>query len=366
MRSYSFEAKALTVGYGGVPLIRDISFTVAPGEIVTLIGPNGAGKSTILKSITRQLRRIAGAVYICGTELGALSQPELARRQAVLLTERARPELMTCRDVVAAGRTPYTGRLGLLGPEDEDKIDAALEAVSATDIAGRDFNEVSDGQRQRILLARAVCQEPELLVLDEPTSFLDIRHKLDLLGILKRMAKERGIAVLMSLHETELAQKLSDKLICVRGETIFRTGTPEEIFRPEIIRELYDLDEGAYEAHFGSVELPRVEGEPSVLVLSNSGSGIPVYRRLQREGTPFVAGILSPNDIDCALARLLAVRVIETPPFEALSDAAVEEAEGWVRRCGRVIDAGMVIGSQNARVREVLALAEALGKLETW
>ncbi len=366
MARYYFEARRLAVGYNGAPLIRDITIDVEPGEIVTLIGPNGSGKSTILKSVTRQLRAVAGAVYIGGDELRALSYRELARRQAVVLTERMRPELMTCRDVVAAGRYPYTGRLGLLTPEDEAKVDEAMEAVHAREIAGRDFNEVSDGQRQRVLLARAICQEPEIIVLDEPTSYLDIRHKLELLGILRRMAKERGITVLMSLHEIDLAQKVSDRILCVKGERISHCGAPEEIFREEWIRELYELDGGTYDPRFGSVELPRIEGEPRALVLSNCGTGIPVYRRLQREGIPFCAGVLCKNDVDCQLARLLAVRVIEVEPFRPLDDGAVERAKDWVRRCARVIDAGVTIGPENARIGEVLELAEALGKLERW
>ena len=115
-----------------------------------------------------------------------------------MLTERMKPELMTCHDIVATGRYPYTGRLGILSREDERKVDEALEAVHAQELGIRNFQEISDGQRQRVLLARAICQEPEVMILDEPTSYLDIRHKLELLAILRKMAKENGITVIMS------------------------------------------------------------------------------------------------------------------------------------------------------------------------
>ena len=139
---------------------------------------------------------------------------------AVVLTERMRPELMTCHDIVATGRYPYTGRLGILSREDEEKVEEAMRAVHAESLGSRDFNNISDGQRQRVLLARAICQEPDIIILDEPTSFLDIKHKLDLLSILRDMAKKKQITVIMSLHEIDLAQKISDKIICVKGDTI--------------------------------------------------------------------------------------------------------------------------------------------------
>ena len=236
MANYYFQTSQLTVGYDGKPLIRDITIGIARGEIVTLIGPNGAGKSTILKSITRQLKAIGGTVALDGQNLSGLSHKELATRMAVVLTQRMKPELMTCRDIVATGRYPYTGRLGLLTKQDEEKVSEAMETVHALELSHRDFNAVSDGQRQRILLARAICQEPEIIILDEPTSYLDIRHKLELLSILRSMAKEKGITVIMSLHEIDLAQKISDKIICVKGDTIGSYGTPEEVFDEEKIR----------------------------------------------------------------------------------------------------------------------------------
>ena len=162
----------------------------------------------------------------------------MARKVAVMLTERMKPELMTCHDVVATGRYPYTGRLGVLSGEDENKVDEALMAVHAQELGIRNFLEISDGQRQRILLARAICQEPEVMILDEPTSYLDIRHKLELLEILRKLAKEKEITVIMSLHEIDLAQKISDKVVCVKGDRIAGFGNPEEIFTEEKIREL--------------------------------------------------------------------------------------------------------------------------------
>ena len=357
-RKIHLQTQALAVGYHGKPLIRDISLEIGRGEIVTLIGPNGAGKSTILKSIIRQLEPIAGTVYLnmdeALTDIRKAARSELASHMAVVLTERTQTELMSCREVAAAGRYPYTGRFGILSKEDYEKVDAALAAVYALDIADQDFSAISDGQRQRVLLARAFCQEPEIIVLDEPTSFLDIRYKLELLSILRDMAKNKGITVILSLHEIDLAMKLSDRIICVKGDRIFAAGTPEEIFQEEEIRSLYGMETGSYDPLFGSLELPKTPGEPLVFVLSSGGSGIPVYRRLQREGIPFAAGILYENDIDYRVAARLAAEVISEKAYMTISDEKIQEALALMRRCGRVINAGITIGDSNRRVQQLI------------
>ena len=244
----------LSVGYDGKALIQKVAFAVQRGRIVTLIGPNGSGKSTILKTIVGQLPRIGGTVLLDGKELGARSRNEIARRMAILMTARMDPELMTCRDVVSTGRYPYTGRLGILRQEDREIVEQSLRQVDALSFADRDFRAVSNGQRQRVLLARALCQQPELIVLDEPTSFLDIRYKLELLSILKRMVRERKLAVLMSLHELELAERVSDTVVCVAGDRIDRVGPPEEIFTREYIAKLYHMEPGQYDPCFDTLE----------------------------------------------------------------------------------------------------------------
>ena len=143
----------MTVGYGKTPLIRQIGIHVRAGEIVTLIGPNGAGKSTIMLSVIRQLGLLEGTGYLDGMPMKGMGEREIAKRMSILMTERIHPELMTCEDVVGTGRYPYTGRMGLLTAEDRGKVREAMELVHAWDLASRDFSQISDGQKQRILLA---------------------------------------------------------------------------------------------------------------------------------------------------------------------------------------------------------------------
>lgn len=373
MRSY-IHLEDLSVGYHGSVLIRDICIGIEKGEIISLIGPNGAGKSTILKSITRQLSLIGGRIIFNEKDLHRMPFRDLSKKMAVVLTERMKTELLTCYDIVASGRYPYTGKLGILSEEDERKVDEAIAAVHAAELGPRDFNAISDGQRQRILLARAICQDPEVIVLDEPTSFLDIRYKLELLSILRGMARKKGITVIMSLHEIDLAQKISDRIVCVKGDRICRYGRPEEVFDEETIRDLYGIDNGFFDPLFGSIELPAPAGaipdggrpQPKVFVISGCGSGIPVYRKLQKENTPFIAGILQTNDLDYRLARLLAAEVIAAAPFEPIDDDAFAKASEAVRTCDRVIVTDFPTGTMNARIGEIISLAENAGKLERY
>ena len=272
MKDNHLQLDHLVVGYNGKALIHGIEIGVRRGEIVTLVGPNGSGKSTILKTITRQLVPVGGEIFLSGENeasarrLDRFAPEDLARNMAVMLTGRLQTELMTCRDVTAMGRYPYTGRLGILSEADEQKVEAALAAVHAQHLSDRPFDAVSDGERQRILLARAICQEPKIIVLDEPTSYLDIRHKLELLSILYKMSRDQGITVVMSLHEIDLAMKISDRIICVRGEEIFACGRPSEILDDETVRRLYDLDPalGRFDARNGSLELFFAEKDPAV------------------------------------------------------------------------------------------------------
>ena len=326
----------MTVGYGKTPLIRQIGIHVRAGEIVTLIGPNGAGKSTILRSVIRQLGLLEGTVYLDGMPMKGMGEREIAKRMSILMTERIHPELMTCEDVVGTGRYPYTGRMGLLTAEDRGKVREAMELVHAWDLASRDFSQISDGQKQRILLARAICQDPSVIVLDEPTSFLDIRHKLELLAILKKMVLEKQMTVIMSLHELDLAQKISDQVICVHGDHIEKYGAPEEIFTSDYIRKLYGITRGSYNAEFGCVEMEPPAGKPEVFVIGGNGSGIPVYRKLQRQGIPFVTGVLHTNDADYQVAKELAAKVITEKPFECISESAFEEALEFMGKCEKV------------------------------
>lgn len=365
MEPYLYTAR-LAVGYGGKPLIENICLHVRRGEIMTLIGPNGAGKSTILKTLARQLTPMAGAVYLDKQALGQMAEKELAQRLAIVTTERIDPELMTCRDIVSTGRYPYTGRLGLLRAEDRTIVENAMAQVHAGELAELPFAQVSDGQRQRVLLARALCQQPDVILLDEPTSFLDIHHKLELLDILKNLVRQQRLAVVMSLHELDLAQRVSDTVVCVEKSGALRMGPPEQIFTEENIRSLYGLTQESYNPLFGCAELPPVQGEPQIFVIGGGGSGIPVYRRLQRMGVPFAAGILHRNDLDYPVARALAAELVEEAAYQPVTAGTLARALAVLERCGKAVCTLPAFGPLNEANRLLWEAAKQNGKQVDW
>lgn len=249
------QTKKLCVGYQKHIVVDNIEISLEQGEILTLIGPNGAGKSTVLKSIARQLETLGGSIYLDQKELSRLSGQQLSQSMAVVMTQKLRAEKMTCEDVVATGRYPYTGRFGILSSSDWKVIKEAMELVQVTQIKDLDFNKISDGQRQRVMLARAICQEPQILILDEPTSYLDVKYKLEFLSILQEMKHQKKLTVIMSLHELDLAERISDQILCVNGTTPERFGTPQEIFTKGYILKLFGISSGSFDEKTMNAEL---------------------------------------------------------------------------------------------------------------
>ena len=381
----------LTVGYDKTPLIGDVNLSVRPGEILTLIGPNGSGKSTILKTITKQLKKLDGTVFLGEASMDELKDSQISRRLSMVMTERLRTELMSGREVVASGRYPYTGRFGILSKEDWSKVDEAIALVHAGEVQDQDFMKISDGQRQRLMLARAICQDTKILILDEPTSYLDMGFKMDILTNIRMLARDKKMAVIMSLHELDLAQKVSDTVACVRGDRIDRIGTPEKIFAGNYVQELYGVADQSFDPVTGQIFLctgyqntrdfkdSDIENCSSkdfcsgsqvpdpvssqIFVIGGAGSGIPVYNRLWRENIPFAAGILQENDVEYAAASALAACVFSEKAFFPVSEETFLRAKQMLGSCKTCICALTEFGPYNEKNRQLFEYAKKLGKI---
>ena len=237
------EVEHVTFGYGGAPVVSDASLAVSPGRFVGLLGPNGSGKSTLLRLAAGLLHPQQGSVRLEGRTLGSRGRTEIARQVAVVPQQPLMPEAFTGWDIVVAGRTPHQGILRGTSPLDEAIVQRALALVDATHLIDRRVGEISGGERQRLLLARALAQEPAVLLLDEPTAHLDLPHQLTILDLVLRLTRESDLAILGVFHDLNLAAAYCDELSLMRDGRILVHGTPETVLSAGWIATVYGLED---------------------------------------------------------------------------------------------------------------------------
>lgn len=245
----------LVVGYGHNAILAPISVGAAAGAFICVLGRNGAGKSTLLRTLAGLQPGLGGVARLTGNPISGLSAAARARRIAVVLTERASSPGLTVDDVVALGRAPFTGWDGRLGKDDRRAIDAALSATGAADFQGRLFDSLSDGERQRVMIARALAQAPQLMILDEITAFLDLPGRVEMMTRLRRHARQLGTVVLLSSHDLDLSLQLADTLWLLPGQARFSAGRPDALVADGLIGTAFDSDDVAFDATTGRFRL---------------------------------------------------------------------------------------------------------------
>ena len=226
----------LTVGYGTKAILSDINQTLEPGRLVCLLGSNGVGKSTILRTLAGFLQPLAGKVLLDGKDLSSLSLSQRSKTVSIVLTERVEVPYMKVADLVGMGRSPYTGFFGKLTKEDRQIVGEAIEMVGISNLAERTIDTLSDGERQKAFLAKALAQQTPIILLDEPTAFLDFHAKLSTLRLMLKLAHETNKIILMSTHDVEMALRLSDILWIVQDGKI-QTGTTASLTESGILRQ---------------------------------------------------------------------------------------------------------------------------------
>lgn len=235
-------ARHVSVSLGGRTVVSDVDLQLAEGRVTALVGPNGSGKSTLLRTLARVLRPSTGAVLLDGRELHAQPTREVARQLALLPQDAAAPDAVTVRQLVELGRQPHVARLGFLRQADHDAVEWALDAAGITAFAERRVDTLSGGERQRAWLALALAQRTSLLLLDEPTTYLDVRHQLDVLELVRRLNREHGLTVCWVLHDLNAAAAFSDRMVWLRDGRILAHGPPDELFTSELIRHAFDVE----------------------------------------------------------------------------------------------------------------------------
>lgn len=360
MRSI-LHTEHLNVGYEKKTVIEGVSVNALKGQTICLIGPNGAGKSTILRTLTGMLSPVEGCVYIGEEDVQKIKPSEKARKMAVVLTEKLNMNMTSVFRVVSMGRIPYTGFMGILSQEDKEIVSECLKKVGAYELKDRDYSSLSDGEKQKVLIARALAQTPELIVLDEPTSHLDVKHKIEVVRILNKLANETGLTVILALHDIDIAVKFCQIVLMVKNGKIVAQGRPEDIVERNTINHLYDIQGAAYDSILGNVEICN-EASPDIYVAGGGGKGIPIYRMLSRMEKGAVTGILKENDIDYSVAASMKLTIISEKSFEPICNDTIEKAAAWMKKCPFIIDSGFPIGLENKANLELLQQAVSYGK----
>jgi iron complex transport system ATP-binding protein len=235
------KIEGLSVSYGSRRVLRSVSLEVRSGEVLALIGPNGAGKSTLVRAVSGVIPAEGGKVRTNGDDLLALAPMQRARALAVVPQAVSLPPAFTVWETVLLGRTPYLNFLGQVSAADEEIVRQALARVDALELAGRRVGELSGGEQQRVLLARALAQSTPILLMDEPTAHLDLQHQVALMETVRGLAHEEGLAILIALHDLNLAARYADRVALLVGEKIEAVGTPAEVMTPEAISAAYGL-----------------------------------------------------------------------------------------------------------------------------
>lgn len=277
-------------------VLERVNLQVHPGELVCLLGPNGIGKSTLLRTMARMQPPLAGAVELGGVDLQTVTPSELARRVGVVLTERVAVEALPARRVVELGRYPHSGWFGRLTDHDRAVVAWAIDAVGAQHLAARDFSCLSDGERQRVMIARALAQEPVLLVLDEPTAFLDVPSRVELMGVLRQLTREGRLAVVVSTHDLELALRTADVIWLVMPGGEFVTGAPEDVVVSGAIAQAFEGRQIRFQSEERSFRL--LTGDQGTAVVLGRGLRAAMARAvLEREGY----GVTTDDECEGAL-----------------------------------------------------------------
>lgn len=342
------ELRDLDVGYGIKKVLSGITADIGRGKFVAVLGPNGAGKTTLLRTLSRHLKRLGGSVFFNQRNMESYSQKEFAAFLAVVLTSRPDTEMFTGFEFTAMGRHPHTGLMGVLTPRDREKVWESLMLVHATDLADRPMNQLSDGERQKLFVARALAQEPQIILLDEPTSHLDLKNKMEVMDILLASCRKKEITIVASLHDVGLAARVSDQVALVKDGAVVAWGYPEEVLHGENVARVYDIAKSAYDRTMATIEMRGSNtGLKKVFCVSGAATGAVLYRALIRNGLAVGTGVLHENDVDCHIAKAVGMDVITTPAFEKVAEAAISQCKAHIAAADWIIDTGFPIGEMN-------------------
>jgi len=368
----NIEVHGLKLAYDAQPVLEDTNFSVERGDLVALLGANGAGKSTLLRCISRILKPNAGHIMLDGTELKHFDSKEAARKMAVVPQETTADFDFTVEDIVMMGRFPYLNRFQKEDQSDREIVQRSMEMTGVAHLARRSITALSGGEKQRVIMARAVCQQPEALLLDEPTANLDIGYQSMLLELAARLNREQEVTVIAAIHDINLAVHHFNRFILLSGGRVMSAGRAEEVITPDNIQKSYGVPATTYRHPLHGVlqvsvvrEKTRVEGHtkrPVVHVIGGGEEALPVLELLIGRGCRLSVGPVSAQDSGCRFAHFHSLPVVIVPPFTSMNGVHKEEHLELMRKSDLVVVPPIPFGEGNLPIFEEVEAVLKEGK----
>ncbi|MGI6630170.1 MAG: heme ABC transporter ATP-binding protein [Bacillota bacterium] len=361
----AIEARDLTFSYGnGNIILKELTFEIKKGSFISIIGPNGSGKSTLLKNLSAELSPEAGVVLLENQDIFKIKKKNLARNLAVVPQDTGVDFAFSVMETVLMGRMPHQKRFQGDSEKDLEIARWAMELSNVWHLKDRLINELSGGERQRVIVARALTQEPKVLLLDEPTSHLDLQHQLDLLELMDNLNRTKGLTVIAVLHDLNLAAQFSEKIVLLNKGKIVAYGDPSEVLTSENIREIYHVEVAVSTNEItGKLNIIPLSKEKNrktkteeikIHLLCGGGSGVFLMEQLQMYGCQISCGVLNVGDSDWRKAKEIGADVSEEAPFAPISEEALKVNLELIQKAELIIVLPVPFGEGNlANLRQV-------------
>ena len=352
--------------------LKGVSLDVESGEFLGVIGPNGSGKTTMVRVLSRGEKPRSGSVLLEDEDIWDISPKAFARRVAVVPQDTSIAFDFSVFEVVLMGRSPHLGRFSLERPADIQAAEDAMRLTNITHLSSRSINALSGGETQRAIIARALAQQTDILLLDEPTSHLDLNYQFEIMDLLRALNRERGITVVVVMHDLNLAAQYCGRLVLMNRGEVLAQGGPEDVVTETAIREAYGAEVWVRKHPvtgrpyvISSVRGPGPAGEiefdkrPRVHVICGGGTGAPIFARLLRRGYTVTAGVLNLGDADQEVAESFGMETVTVPPFSAVDEDAERRNIELARQSSAIILSDVPVGGANqANLRAALTLAQ--------
>jgi iron complex transport system ATP-binding protein len=368
------KVEKLYFKYNNTDILKNISFTLEIGDFIGILGPNGCGKTTLLKNINRWLEPTQGSIHINGLDVFKISVKDLAKRVATVPQDVNLDIGFTTEQIVSMGRNPHLKNFEPERVNDVAIIENSMKAMDVLHLRDKPIYQLSGGEKQRVLIARALAQQPVLLLLDEPTSHLDINYQWELLELLKKLCVEKSLTILVVLHDINLASMFCNKAILLKDHKIFKMGTLPEVLNEQNIKEVFNMD-----VH---IDFPKGRQQPVIIflnpadednlpksfqrlhVICGGGEGEKLLYYLSQRGYKVSTGVLNKGDTDWKVARLLGFTIVEETPFSPITDDTISENIAHIKDSDAVILANIPFGFGN--LKNLSCLRELVARKKTF